>query len=131
MKTSTTTTDSLGQRLYSLRKHRNLSLQELSEITSISRSNLNRYERDESRPTSEFLKVLCRYYEVSADWLLFGVRKEELQKEASWSSFDPELKAMVNRLATLMTSESPHLRSWTIVQFTNAFQAENRRNPVD
>lgn len=126
MQKNTTEAPSLGQRLHSLRKYRNLSLQELSETTGISRSNLNRYERDESRPTSDFLKVLCEFYRVSSDWLLFGRQTEEL-KEAGWTGFDPEFKDMVNRLAVLMTSGNPHMRSWAIVQFGNAFEMKKEK----
>lgn len=110
----------LGQRLHFLRKYHNISLQELSDATGISRSNLNRYERDASRPTTEFLKVLCEYYRVSSDYLLFGARLEELEKQG-WTRLDPELKEMVDRLTAMMTSENPHLRSWAIVQFQHAF----------
>lgn len=115
-----TTSDTLGARLYALRKYRNLSLQQLAETTGISRSNLNRYERDASKPTSEYLKILCEFYQVSADWVLFGTQLEELQK-SGWTNFDPQLKEMIHRLALLMTSENPHIRSWTIVQFSGAF----------
>lgn len=113
----------IGKRLHDLRKYRNLSLQELSDLTGISRSNLNRYERDISKPTSEYLKILCQFYKVSADYLLFGVAPDILTKEG-WSRFDPELREMVERLAALMTSESPHLRSWAIVQFAEAFRGK-------
>lgn len=116
-------TNTIGKRLHDLRKYRNLSLQELSDLTGISRSNLNRYERDISKPTSEYLKILCEFYKVSADYLLFGLASDTLAKEG-WSRFDPELREMVERLAALMTSESPHLRSWTIVQFAEAFRGK-------
>ena len=111
----------IGQRLHDLRKHKNLSLQELADHIGISRSNLNRYERDISKPTSEYLKSLCEFYKVSADYLLFGLAPDALVKEG-WSRFDPELREMVERLVALMTSESPHLRSWAIVQFAEAFR---------
>lgn len=108
---------SLGQRLYALRKYRGLSLQDLANATGISRSNLNRYEHDASKPTAEFLKRLCTYYQVSSDYLLFGM------KEADWDECDPELKGMVQQLAHLMNSGEPHQRSWAIMQFKRAFQA--------
>lgn len=114
---------SLGQRLYSLRKYRDLTLQELCEATGISRANLNRYERDETKPTTEYLKILCRFFSVSSDWLLFGKRTEELEKEG-WSGFDPELREMMRQLTRLMMSDDPHIRSWTIVQFDRAFKIE-------
>lgn len=112
---------SLGQRLHDLRKYKCLSLQELSDLTGISRSNLNRYEHDASKPTTEYLKTLCRFYQVSSDYLIFGIQTEELKKEG-WANFDPELKAMVDCLVSIMTSKDPHIRSWAIIQFKQAFQ---------
>lgn len=112
---------SLGQRLYALRKYKGLSLQELARETGISRSNLNRYEHDQSKPTAEFLKRLCGYYRVSSDYLLFGMQ-EEAETRAGWDEFDPELKRMVRRLAEFMNSSEPHKRSWAIVQFERAFR---------
>lgn len=111
----------LGQRLYALRKYKDISLQELSVATGISRSNLNRYEHDASKPTTEFLKVLCQYYRVSSDYLLFGQEDNAMQREG-WDQFDPQLKGMVDRLRKYMNSSEPHRRSWAIVQFEQAFK---------
>lgn len=121
--------NTIGQRLHDLRKYRNLSLQELADHIGISRSNLNRYERDISKPTSEYLKILCEFYKVSADYLLFGLAPDALVKEG-WSRFDPELREMVERLVALMTSENPHLRSWAIVQFAEAFRGRVEKRSV-
>lgn len=115
----------LGSRLYALRKYRGLSLQELAEATGISRSNLNRYEHDASRPTTEYLKLLCNYYRVSSDYLLFGMQADAAKREG-WDEFDPQLKGMVRRLAECMNSGEPHKRSWAIVQFERAFSADGR-----
>ena len=111
----------LGSRLYALRKYRGLSLQELAEATGISRSNLNRYEHDASKPTTEYLKLLCKFYRVSSDYLLFGMQEDAEQREG-WDKFDPQLKGMVERLADFMNSSEPHKRSWAIVQFDRAFR---------
>jgi transcriptional regulator with XRE-family HTH domain len=110
----------IGQRLLFLRRHKSLSLNELSEAIGISRSNLNRYERDLSRPTAEYIGKICKYYKVSADYLLFGKDTRELAKEG-WSEGDPELEKIIRRMAELMNSENPHMRSWAIVQFAQAF----------
>lgn len=111
----------LGNRLYALRKYRGLSLQELAEATGISRSNLNRYEHDASKPTTEYLKLLCQFYRVSSDYLLFGMQDDSLKREG-WDKLDPQLKGMVQRLAGFMNSSEPHKRSWAIVQFEQAFK---------
>ncbi len=113
----------LGERLHNLRKYKRLSLQELAAVTGISRSNLNRYERDMSRPTAEYIKELCAYYRVSADYLLFGKETDEF-KQAGWEEGDPELAEMVKRLTEMMKSQKPHMRSWAIMQFARAFPKE-------
>jgi len=113
----------MGERLHNLRKYKKLSLKELAEKTGISRSNLNRYERDMSRPTAEYIKGLCAYYQVSADYILFGKETEELKKEG-WEEGDPELAEMVRRLIEMMKSQKPYMRSWVIMQFARAFQEE-------
>ena len=120
------TESTLGQRLYALRKFRGLSLQELAEATGISRSNLNRYEHDASKPTTEYLKLLCQFYRVSSDYLLFGMQEDAAQREG-WDRFDPQLKGMVQRLAAAMNSDEPHRRSWAIVQFEQAFGRIERK----
>lgn len=96
-------------------------MQELAEATGISRSNLNRYEHDASKPTTEYLKLLCKFYRVSSDYLLFGMQTEDL-REKGWDKFDPQLSGMVQRLAGFMNSGEPHRRSWAIVQFEQAFK---------
>jgi transcriptional regulator with XRE-family HTH domain len=110
----------LGQRLLALRKYKNLSLAELAEMINISSSNINRYERDMSRPTTEYIKKLCEFYHVSADYLLFGVPTKEFTEAGFWIN-DPKLKEMVSRLTNFMESDEPHIRSWAIVQFERAF----------
>jgi transcriptional regulator with XRE-family HTH domain len=113
----------IGQRLFSLRRYKNISLKELSEEVCISRSNLNRYERDLSQPTADYIKKLCEYYKVSADYILFGSREEDIKK-AGWSIGDPEFMELIEKLYRLMNGENPHMRSWAIVQFSKAFPEE-------
>ena len=112
-------TDTLGKRLFSLRKSSGLNQQKLADVTGISRSNLSKYERDEIQPTSGAIITICNFYNVSSDWLLRGIGQEVQKAEAV---FDPDLKDMIDILTELMTSGDPDLRGWTKIQFQNAFK---------
>ncbi|MFA6105924.1 MAG: helix-turn-helix transcriptional regulator [Patescibacteria group bacterium] len=60
----------LGQRILELRKQRNISRKELSEILNVSYSTLAGYETDYSSPDYSTLKKICWFFSVTADHLL-------------------------------------------------------------
>lgn len=61
----------IPERLKDLRVERNLTLEQLSEKTGLSRSALGKYEADEYKDISPFaIAELARFYGVSADYLL-------------------------------------------------------------
>ena len=59
-----------GPRLRALRARRDLTLDELSELTGISKSTLSRLESGSRRPTLELLLPLAKVYEVTLDELV-------------------------------------------------------------
>ena len=111
--------NTLGKRLACLRERSGINQQKLSDATGISRSNLSKYEQDKVKPTSDAIVSLCEFYDVSADWLLRGI---EVQTQKVEAIFDPDLKRMIDILKELMESDKPHQRSWTILQFEEAFK---------
>jgi transcriptional regulator with XRE-family HTH domain len=60
----------VGPRLRDLRKHRDVTLNELAELTGISISTLSRLESGRRRPTLELLLPLVRAHQVTLDELL-------------------------------------------------------------
>ena len=60
----------LSQRLYSLRKERNLTLQALHFQTGVSMASLSAYERGKYAPTLENLCKLADFYGITLDNLL-------------------------------------------------------------
>ncbi|MEN6621771.1 MAG: helix-turn-helix transcriptional regulator [Smithella sp.] len=106
----------LGDRLLFLRHSTKTTLQTLSNETGVSRSNLGKYEKDNVKPTADAIIAICSFYNVSADWLLFG--KEQVSKD---DTTDPELKQMYDVLKNLMQNPDPNLRGWAIVQFRKSF----------
>jgi transcriptional regulator with XRE-family HTH domain len=61
-----------GERLKKLRKQKNLSQQEIGEMTGMHFTNISRYERGLAMPNSGTLKKLSEALEVSGDYLIHG-----------------------------------------------------------
>lgn len=62
----------LPERLKLLRKQKNLSQQELAEQAEIHYTHIGRYERGQSKPSTDTLKRLAEALGVSSDYLLEG-----------------------------------------------------------
>lgn len=69
--------ESIGDRLRRLRHSRELSQKELSQSINCHQTLISKYERDIEVPTTENMKVLARFYDVSADYLLNGEHHDE------------------------------------------------------
>ena len=61
----------IQERLWELRKDKGLNLEELSELTGISKSALGSYEKEDYKEINHGnLITLADFYEVSVDYLL-------------------------------------------------------------
>lgn len=72
---------SLGNRLYNLRKNKNISQEEAAEKLGVTRQTISKWETDQSLPDFDKILPLCDLYEITPDELLTGSKKEEMQKE--------------------------------------------------
>lgn len=62
----------VGQRLFELRKSKNLTQEELSKIFKVSKMSVNRWEKGERNPTTENLQKYTNYFNVSINWIKYG-----------------------------------------------------------
>lgn len=62
----------IGERIKELRKRENLKLIEIEKNIGISNAALSKIETGKNEPKASTIKALCRYFKVSADYLLFG-----------------------------------------------------------
>ena len=60
----------LPNKLYTLRKAKNISLEKLHMQTGISTASLSAYEKGKYAPSIESLCILARFYNISLDELL-------------------------------------------------------------
>ncbi len=59
-----------AQRLKELRLEENLSQTELAKRTGLTQTAIGKWEQNKRTPSIEVLYVLCRYFHVSADYLI-------------------------------------------------------------
>lgn len=89
--------EDIGQRIKMIRKKNNKTQKELGELIDLKPSTITLMEQGKSKLTIESLIIICKEYNVSADWILFGKEaKEELQ--INYNRLNPEQKRMVNML---------------------------------
>lgn len=113
--------DTLGKRLFYLRQLSNKTLQDVSDVCKVSRSNLGKYEKDVVKPSAEAIVVLSDFYEVSTDWLLKGIEAKSKIQEEIESIFDRDTKDMLEAVKLMMSDLDPEKRIWAKVQFRKNF----------
>ena len=59
-----------GKRLRELREEKGLSQEQLGLMFSISQTTIGKYEREQIEPNIELIKAFCRYFDVTADYLI-------------------------------------------------------------
>ena len=110
----------IGLRLKKARNLKKITQQQIADSLGVSVSYIKNIERG-GKPSIEFLLTVSEMCGTPVDWLLTGDHAN-LQTQKVEAIFDPDLKRMIDILKELMESDKPHQRSWTILQFENAFK---------
>ena len=74
----------IGEKIYNLRKKKNLSQEELASVLNVSRQTISKWETGESSPDVDKIVPLCNFFEISTDEFLKGkdiVYERKLTKE--------------------------------------------------
>ncbi len=78
----------ISERLFNLRKGKNLSQEELANILGISRQTVSKWETGESTPDFDKIIPLCEFYGITSDELLSGKKDiVEAKKEEGKNNF--------------------------------------------
>ena len=64
---------SIGERIYELRKQRNMSQGNLADELDVSRQTVSKWENNSSVPELEKIIRLCEIFKVSSDYILRGI----------------------------------------------------------
>lgn len=101
-----------GERLYELRKNKNISQEELAELLDVSRQSISKWENDKAYPEMTRLLFMSEYFNVSLDYLMRGTENQN-NKDATvayktknmltvWNCFVSNLSDRQRKLLTLL-----------------------------
>ena len=62
----------IGEKIYNLRKKKNLSQEYLASVLNVSRQTISKWETGESNPDIDKIVPLCNFFEISTDEFLKG-----------------------------------------------------------
>ena len=85
-----------GERLYELRNKNNLSQEELAEVLDVSRQSISKWENDKGYPEMTRLLFMSDYFDVSLDYLMRGIKKEN-NEEDQFESFALKVNRKVSK----------------------------------
>ena len=86
----------IGNRLYNLRKEKNISQEELANALDVSRQTISKWETGESTPDFNKICPLCDYFGITSDELLSGKQNiVEAKKEDKKAKFARNLAISV------------------------------------
>jgi len=71
----------IGKRIKELRKKKGLNQSEIGEIIGLTYSTVSSIESERCEPTSKVIMKLSELFEVSTDYLLFGIESEQIISE--------------------------------------------------
>ncbi len=74
--------DSIGNRLFELRKKQGITQEKLAEQLNVSRQSVSNWELDKSLPDTDKLFVLAQIYDVSLDYIAYGSKIDKMQEQA-------------------------------------------------
>lgn len=77
-----------GERLYELRNKNNLSQEELAEVLDVSRQSISKWENDKAYPEMTRLLFMSDYFDVSLDYLMRGIEKENNEEKVTADDAD-------------------------------------------
>jgi len=71
----------IGEKLFELRKEKNLSQEEVAEKLNVTRQTVSKWETNQSTPDFDKIVPICELFEISTEELLTGKKKEEVLEE--------------------------------------------------
>lgn len=71
----------IGEKLFELRKNKNLSQEEVAEKLNVTRQTVSKWETNQSTPDFDKIVPLCELFEISTDELLRGKKSESQAEE--------------------------------------------------
>jgi transcriptional regulator with XRE-family HTH domain len=98
-----------GERLYELRKSKNISQEEMAELLDVSRQSISKWENDKAYPEMTRLLFMSEYFDVSLDYLMRGTEEDENRKDVSVSYKAKNMLLVWNNFVSNLSSKQRKL----------------------
>ncbi len=100
----------IGEKLFELRKNKNLSQEEVAEKLNVTRQTVSKWETNQSTPDFDKIVPLCELFEISTDELLRGKKSESQVEENDTNILEKqenntELKDDIKTEENIMTKD--------------------------
>ena len=102
------------ERLYELRKQAGLSQEELAEMLDVSRQSVSKWESDKGYPEMTRLIFLSDYFDISLDYLVRGVEKEDVSRKQT-EQIEYQTDTLKNRIQAFMTNLNGNQKELLII----------------
>ena len=117
----------VGERIKHLRESIGYSIARLEKESKV--ANISRIENNVTLPSIESVKLLCSFFDVTSDWLIFGADSSPQEKKAE-ARKNPDLSYMIEWLHK-MAEEGPERLTWAKITFEDAFEDYIKKNKTD
>ena len=87
----------LGEKLFELRKEKNLSQEEVADKLNVTRQTVSKWETNQSTPDFDKIMPICELFGISTEELLTGNKKEEKQEEEQNQVIEEEKEKVLSK----------------------------------
>lgn len=113
----------IGERLFSIMKEKNISMPELSRMTGISRHTIFDWQRRNTNPGADKIMVICEALQITPEELLIGKRSSaSVDHDASVSMDGTEIE-LVKEYKELSDTKKKTVIS--IYEYASEYEGEN------
>ena len=99
-----------GKRIQQLRKERELTQEQLAEKLNVSQNTIAKIESGLRRPSIDFLIEISEFFNVSTNYLVFGVHAEDAGDEKLKKDIDEAIKKIDQTIEKLLEKKDELLK---------------------
>lgn len=99
-----------GKRIQQLRKERELTQEQLAEKLNVSQNTIAKIESGLRRPSIDFLLEISEFFNVSTNYLVFGVHAEDAEDEKLKKDIDEAIKKIDQTIEKLLEKKEELLK---------------------
>ena len=99
-----------GKRIQQLHKERELTQEQLAEKLNVSQNTIAKIESGLRRPSIDFLLEISVFFNVSTNYLVFGVHAEDVEDEKLKKDIDEAIKTIDQTIEKLLEKKEELLK---------------------